>query len=177
MALKALGYPFHSEDPAELELALRHLLELKPSLRFVGVETEEALAPLLNGEIALMVGWNGDALTARQTNPAVTYVLPKEGAIAWVDNFVIAADSPHHHTGELFIDFVLRPEISAQIVEAYYYPSTNEAAYQFVDPALATDQLVFPSAEDIAKLDFYGSLSADGEKLYAAQWQHFLEAP
>ncbi len=93
VALASLGYPFYSENPEQLEAALQHLIALKPALRFVGVESEDALAPLLQGEVVLMVGWNGDVITARETNPAIAYVLPAEGAIAWVDNFVIAADS------------------------------------------------------------------------------------
>ncbi len=177
VALKALGYAVPSEQPDELAAAAQRLIALKPGLRLVDVESEDALAPLLAGEVVLMVGWNGDAITARQSNPAVAYVLPQEGAIAWVDNFVIAADSPHRRTAELFIDFVLRPEISAQIVEAYYYPSANEAAQQFVDPALAADPLLFPAAEDTARLNFYLSLSEAENELYSAAWQRFLDAP
>ena len=117
------------------------------------------------------------AITARQSNPAVAYVLPQEGAIAWVDNFVIAAGSSNRHAAELFIDFVLRPEISAQIVEAYNYPSANEAAQQFVDPVLAADAVLFPASEETARLHFYLSLSEAENALYAAAWQRFLDAP
>jgi spermidine/putrescine transport system substrate-binding protein len=177
VALRALGYSDHSEKPDEVEAALQRLVALKPGLRFVDVESGNALAPLLAGDVVLMVGWNGDAITARQTDPAVAYVLPEEGAIAWVDNFVIAADSPNRRAAELFIDFVLRPEISAQIVEAYYYPSANEAAQQFVDPALAADPLLFPASEDTARLTFYLSLSEAGNELYNATWQRFQDAP
>ena len=177
VALASLGYSHHSENPVELEAALHHLLALKPALRFVDIEVEEGLAPLLEGEVVLMVGWSGEALIARQANPNIEYVLPQEGAIAWVDNFVVAADSANRRRAEQFIDFMLRPSISAQIVEAYYYPSANEAAQQYVDPTLAADPLLFPAAEDAARLNFYQSLSAEGSALYDAIWQRFLEAP
>jgi spermidine/putrescine transport system substrate-binding protein len=172
-ALLAHGAMLNSEDPAELAAALSHLEALKPRLEFVPVETEDALRPLLLGEATVMIGWNGDALTARAENPAITYVLPEEGAIAWVDNFVISARSSHKAEAEAFINFVLRPEISARISEAYYYPSANDAANQHVDDSLRTDPLVFPPAEDVAQLTFYTPHSTEVEQLYEKLWHEF----
>jgi spermidine/putrescine transport system substrate-binding protein len=175
-ALLALGYDLNSTDQDELEDALQQLLLLKPALQFAPVETEEALRPLLDGEAAVMIGWNGDALIAREQNPAIAYVLPAEGAIAWVDNLVISTHTGDQALAEDFINFVLRPDISAEITEAYYYPSANSAASAYVDPVLKTDPLLFPSEQDISHARFYLPRPSEVEERYATLWQRFEEA-
>lgn len=175
-ALLAQGDPLNSEDPAELAAALARLQQIKPLLTFVPVETEDALRPLLAGEAVVMIGWNGDALTAREENADVAYVMPEEGAIAWVDNLVVSAASRRQAEAEAFINFVLRPDISAAISEAYYYPSANEAANQHVDAQLRGDPLIFPTAQDMEHLAFYHPHSPEAEQLYEQLWRQFEAA-
>ena len=172
-ALLAEGHSLNSEEPAELAAALARLQVLKPSLVFAPVETEDALRPLLDGETGIMIGWSGDALAARAINPNVAYVLPVEGAPAWVDNFVISAASTHQVEAAALIDFVLRPAISAAISEAYFYPSANEAAARFVSDTIRTDPLLFPTAEEMGRLRLYIPHTTEIEQLYEQLWQEF----
>lgn len=174
VALKSLGYSLNSEDPKELEFALQHLYELKPSLVFVDDETDKAIPALLNGQAAIMVGWSNDAVAARQGNNAVTYVLPEEGTLLWGESFVIPASSQKKDKAELFLNFVLRPEISAQIVNYNHYATANQAAYPFIETEVFEDQIIFPPADVFRKADWYLPLSPNGEKLYAEIWERFL---
>jgi spermidine/putrescine transport system substrate-binding protein len=173
ISLKSLGYPLNSENPQQLEAALQHLLELKPSLTFLDDSTSEAVQVLLSGDAVIMVGWGNDALRAAQRNAAITYVLPEEGTLLWGQSFVIPTNSPHKKTAELFLDFLLRPEISAQIVEGNRYATANQSAYPLIDPEIFTDALVFPPAEMIKKSDWYLPLRPAGEELYADIWTRF----
>jgi spermidine/putrescine-binding protein len=102
--------------------------------------------------------------------------MPSEGALAWVDNFVVSAETENQAAAESFINYILRPEISAAISESYYYPSANEAANQYVAEALRQDPLLFPRSSDIAKLNFYLPQSTDVEQLYDQLWQQFYQA-
>lgn len=176
-SLLSLGYDLNTTDPQRLEAALQQLLLLKPALQFAPVETEDALRPLLDGDAAVMLGWNGDAVAARAQNPAIAYVMPAEGALAWVDNLVISARTADQPAAEAFIDFILRPENSAAITEAYYYPSANAAADAYVDPELRSDPLLFPAGEDIAHAIFYLPRPPEVEELYANLWQRFEQTP
>jgi len=174
IALYSLGYPLNSEDPAQLEEALARLLELKNSVVFIPPDLQSMLDALGSGRITIVQGWNGDALVAREQYPAIQYVLPEEGTILWSDSFVISSASPNRYTAEVFLNFILRPEISAQIVEAYYYPSANQSARQFTDPAILNDPIVYPPLDYLRANDFYLPLSETGEKLYAEIWERFL---
>ena len=176
VALKSLGYSANSEDPGQLEAAQERLLRLRPSLFFVDVESPSATAQLLDGAAVLMVGWPGDALYAQGHNPAISYVLPEEGSMLWGDGFVISAKSTRKHTAEVFINYVLRPEVSAQIVEQYYYATANEAALALIDPDIRDNPTIFPPRADIRKAEWYLPLSPEGQRLRDQVWQRFLSA-
>jgi spermidine/putrescine transport system substrate-binding protein len=172
VALKSLGYPLGSEDPQQLEAALQRLLDLSPI--FVDNETENAIPTLLSGEAVIMVGWANDAQQAKEENESITYVLPEEGTLLWGDAFVIPANSTRKYTAEVFLNFLLRPEISAQIVNENHYATANEAAYPLIDPGILNDQLIFPPVGVFKKEDWYLPLSPAGEKSYARIWERFL---
>jgi spermidine/putrescine transport system substrate-binding protein len=129
-ALKTLGYSVNSENPAELEESLDLMLELKHNA--IWLTTEHSIAPLLiEGRAVMGLGWSEDYWLVKEEIDTASYVIPQEGAILWGDNYVIPANSPNQHTAELFLDFLLRPQISAQTVNSNYYPSANEAAKEF----------------------------------------------
>lgn len=172
VALKSLGYPLNSEDPQQLEAALRHMLDLKPIM--LDDETDNAIPILLNGKAAIMVGWADDARQAKEENDAIAYVLPKEGVLLWGDAFVIPTGSSRKSTAEVFLNFLLRPDIGAQIVNEIHYANVNEAAYPLIAPKIFNDPVIFPPDEIVKKADWYAPLSPAGEKLYADIWARFL---
>jgi spermidine/putrescine transport system substrate-binding protein len=173
--LLTLGYSVNSEEPAELEAALERLLVLKPDN--IWLNDEDDLVPfLLTGEAVMAQGWSEELWVAQEESDDVNYVIPEEGTILWGDNFVIPANSPHKYTAELFLDFILRPEISGDIVSSNYYPMANKAANEFVDPEILNDPVVYPANEAMRNAELLLPLSPEGEKLYANIWERFLAA-
>ena len=174
LALKSLGYSANSEKPDELEAAREHLLKLQPGMIFVDPYAEAAVPKMLSGEVVIMVGWPEDVIWGREENQAITYVFPEEGALLWGDNFVIPANSPHKDTAELFLNFLLRPEISGQIASQNYYPTANDKARPFIDPEFLNDPVAFPSGESLKNAEILLPLSPEGRKLYEAIWESFM---
>jgi spermidine/putrescine transport system substrate-binding protein len=176
IALKTLGHSINSENPQELEAALALLMDLKPNVQFIDLESASVVPLLENGDALIAVGWAYDARLGRQTNPAIRYVLPEEGSMLWGDNFVVPSNSPHVYTAEVFINFLLRPEISAQIVNESYYPIPNDAAQPFIDPDILADPIIYPNASDLKNAEVSLPLSPQGEKLYDDIWKRFMAA-
>ncbi len=177
VALKSLGYSVNSDDEAELAAAGQRLMDLKDAITFVGVESAEAVAPLLSGEAAVLIGWPGDVVYAQGQNSAIQYVMPREGALLWGDALVISTLSQHQRAAELFIDFVLRPEINAMVVNAYSYATANESAKRFVQPEIAGNPIVFPPAQFLNTAEWYSVVvSPRGVEQRAEIWQRFLTA-
>lgn len=174
-ALKSLGYSINSEDPGELEDALQHLIDLKPNA--IWLTTEETSAYHLASDEAIMaLGWAYDAQVGQQEHEAIEYILPEDGTILWGDNFVIPANSARKYEAELFLDFVLRPEVTAQIVNLNYYPMASEAAAPFIDPEILNDPVIYPRNEDLRNAEILLRLSPEGERLYAQIWERFVTA-
>lgn len=175
MALMSLGYPLNSEDPRELDAALQRLLALKPSLLFAPSDVS-AVDFLLDGEAVILLGWSGDAFYAQEQSQDIQYVLPQEGTMLWGDRFVVSAQSPNKYAAELFLNFLLRPEVAGQIVNENYYAIANEAAHPFIDPALLDNPILYPPIQSIQKINWYTPLSPAGEQLYAEVWERFQAA-
>jgi len=175
LALKSLGYSANTENRSELEAALERLLALKFNAIYFedfGLATSAGL--LESEQILIAMGWSYDVLEGQQLNPAIQYVLPEEGAMLWGENFVIPANSSDKRTAELLINFLMRPEINAEIVNYNYYATANEAAFPFVEPEILNDPVIFPTNESLQNAEIVLPLSREGEKLYSEIWARFL---
>ena len=178
MTLKSLGYSANSEDPAELGAALKRLLELKPHvLALEDFDLYTSADILESGQVVIAMGYASDVLTGKELNSSISYVLPEEGALLWNDTFVIPANSPNQDTAELFLNFLMRADINAKIINENMYATPNEAAYPYIEPDLFNNPLIFPSNEDIAESELILPLSAEGRQLYDGIWEQFTTAP
>jgi spermidine/putrescine transport system substrate-binding protein len=177
ITLLSLGYQLNSEKPKEVNAAVDRLIALKKSVQWVEVDTPMAVAKLLSGEAHILLGWPLDYQMAHGANPDIAYILPKEGTALWSDNYVIPATSPNAYTAATFINFLLRPEISARIVTEKNYPTANEAAIPLVHPAVRNDPVIFPSAEELRQAHFFLPIRMTEKSLYRQAWDRFLAAP
>ena len=178
LTLKSLGYSANSESPTELEAALERLLELKT--KFLAVEDFDLYtsAGILNsGQAVIAMGYANDVLLGRESNPAISYTLPKEGALLWNDAFVIPANSPNKYTAELFLNFLLRADINAQVVNENLFATPNEAALPLIKTEILSDPVIFPANSDLANADLLLPLSPQGQQLYDQIWQRFNTTP
>jgi spermidine/putrescine transport system substrate-binding protein len=175
MTLKSLGYSANSENPQEIEAAFAKLnrLQLSPdSLRFTYPEFGPAM--MKSNSTVLAIGFSGDLLESRKQGLSVDYVLPEEGLLLWADAFVVPTSSRHKANAELFINYLLRPEISAAIVNEKYYASANEAARPLIDPAILANNAIYPSDAMLANAEIIEALSPAGQAMVDAAWQSYL---
>lgn len=177
LTLKSLGYSANSEKPAELEAALAKLLQLQLEPSFLYRYYPDFGTPAMaSGQVLVAVGFSGDLLESQKIGLPVDYILPEEGLLLWGDTFVVPASSRNQAAAELFIDFILRPEVSAEIVNQKYYASANEAARPFVDPQVLKNTAIYPTDSMLMKAEIIQALSPAGQRLYDTVWQKFLDA-
>ncbi len=177
LTLKSLGYSANSVKPSELDATLKKLFELKPHLLFLEDYNMVTSADVIaSGTAVISMGYARDVLEAREKNSAVGYILPKEGALLWGDAFTIPANSPHKYTAEVFLNFMQRPEINAEIANQNQYATPNEAAYPFIAPKILNDPVIFPKAADVKHAEIILPLSPAEQKQYNELWARFLAA-
>jgi spermidine/putrescine-binding protein len=129
---------------------------------------------LAEGKAVLAYGWAYDALLAAEQNLPIDYVLPEEGAVLWADYLVVPATSPNKTEAELFLNFLLRPDIGAMLVEESYYPVANDAALPLINPELRSNPILYPSEADLRNAELTLPLSKEGRQLRLDAWNRFL---
>lgn len=174
VALKATGHSVNTEAPEALEAALNFLLKIKPNLVMWPPTEPSIVPPLIQGQAVIAFGWSFDALAARTADANIAYIIPEEGTILWGENLTIIASSPHKAMAESFINFLLRPEMSAQNSNILHFATANEAARAWVDQKWANEPIIFPPNDSLKKSETIQPLSPKGQKLYDQIWERFL---
>ena len=152
MALLALGYSGNSTDEVEIKAAYEKLTGLMPNVRVFNSDSPKL--PFLAGEVSVGMLWNGEAFLARQENPEIRYIYPREGAMLWMDNLVIPKGARNAAAAHQLIDFLLRPEVARLISEEIGYATPNAAALELMDEEVRSDPTVYPAAADLEKAEF-----------------------
>jgi spermidine/putrescine-binding protein len=174
IALKSLGHSVNTEDPAELDQALARMLALKPKVLLVAGDEPGVVSLLSSGIVSVAFVRATDALLARQAPVPLRYIIPEEGTFLWSDHFVIPVSSPHKYTAELFLNFLLRPDISAQIISDSHSPLPNDAASLYLPEDVLRDPLLFPIEQSLRSAEILLPLSQDGDMLYDQIWERYL---
>lgn len=178
-ALIWLGEDPNAGGAGEIEKVKQVYAAIRPHIRtFNNAAYKDALA---NGDACLVMGYSGDIGQARDVaaeaaeatgkpTPDIRYVIPKEGAIRWVDVMAIPKDAPHAANAYAFIDYLLQPEVVAKITDHVAYANANKDATALVDPEIAADPGVYPPAEVRAKLVDPVSLPEDVQRQRVRAW-------
>jgi len=122
-ALLALGLNPNTKNAGEIGKAGELLIKQKPFVaKYDSSAFEDSLA---SGETWLAHGYSGDIAVAQSENPDLAYLIPEEGAVFFVDNLAILKESKRSDAAHKFLDYLMRPEVSAKNVNAMRYGSCN----------------------------------------------------
>ena len=160
--LRYRGKSLNSVDPSELALARSDALAARRNLRaYISAQVK---GELVSGEVWVAQLWNGDTAQAQAEQPAIRYVLPREGCAIWTDSMVVPRGAAHPRAAHEFINYVLRPGVGAAISNATGYGSPNQAAL-----AQMRRPLPFPTAEEFQRLEYERDLG-DATALWQQIW-------
>lgn len=173
-ALNYLGLDPNSEVPADIAAAGDLLKSVRPHVRYF--HSSQYINDLANGDICVTIGWSGDVLQARDradeadNGVSVAYVIPDEGALQWFDMLAIPSDAPHPDAAHAFINFIMDPQITADITNYVWYASANAAALPLIDEEIVADPGIFPT--DAAKENLWPAKvhSARTDRLITRLW-------
>ncbi|MGZ4616133.1 MAG: polyamine ABC transporter substrate-binding protein [Actinomycetes bacterium] len=141
---------------------------------FTGNEYGKGLA---SGDIAACMAWTGDVVQLKPDNPSLGYVLPATGHMLWSDNFVIPNKAKHKKNAETLINYYYDPAVMAKVEDYVNYISPVAGAKEVLvkeDPAVAENQLIFPSPATLAKSHVFRGLTAAEETKYNKAFQNLV---
>ena len=177
LVARYLGQPKLSADPTQLDAVVKKLQEIRPFLRRIA--TAGYYEQLADGELCLSIGYSGDAMVARRmaqegnTHVAVNFLFPGGAVPVYVDSMVIPADSPNYAGALRFINFMMRPEISAEVTRFIGFPSANSAAVPLLEPAVRDNAIIYPPAAVRARFEMGPIYSMDEMRTFTRAWQRF----
>jgi putrescine transport system substrate-binding protein len=172
-----LGKNPNSQSADDLAQAEAVLLKIRPYIRnFSSSEYIEALA---NGDLCISVGYNGDVMQARdrarEANKGidVKYVVPKEGSILWFDMLGIPKDAPDPESAYAFMNYMMTPQVIADVSNFKRYANGNAASLPLVLPAVKDDPGIYPPPEQRQALAVQLADSAEQTRAITRVWQKF----
>jgi spermidine/putrescine transport system substrate-binding protein len=133
-------------------------------------------ALLVNGDVKLAQCYSGDALqAAADSGGKVAFVIPKEGGTLWFDNLCIAKGAKQRDLAHAFINHLLEAHTSAAITNERRFGNPNEAARAHISKEILSNPLIFPTDDDLKRLDDLPPLGPDVKKALDAAWAGIRE--
>ncbi len=162
MALKALGHPLNSTDPAHLAAAKTLLQQLQPHVRSYKYLLLDENSEMLSGDILASMIYSGDALMLQEHSDDLTYVTPTEGTNLWVDYFTLGAKGSQPELAHQFLNFINEPENAAQQSEFVYYATPNLAAEALLPQSIRDNPVIYPDDATLSRSEFYRQFDIQG---------------
>jgi putrescine transport system substrate-binding protein len=172
--LNYLGLDPNSQDPEDYAKAEAKLAAVRPYVTYF--HSSKYVSDLANGNICMAVGYSGDVFQAAERadeagkGVEIAYVIPEEGANLWFDMLAIPADSGNVEAAHRFINYLLEPEVIAQVSDYVGYANPNLKAREFMDPDVLADEAVYPPQEVLDKLYISAELPTKVQRLMTRSW-------
>lgn len=158
LALKATGFSTNEESEPALKKAYEFLRKVKESVRIFDVTAIKQA--LITEEVWIGSIWNGDFLVAKEENSDLDFFFPEEGAILWMDNFVITKGSENVDNAHAFINFMMRPDIAKRCVDEYRYSTPNLGAQKLLSQEDQENPLLILNMKELKGAEFPAGLGS-----------------
>lgn len=123
------------------------LIACKPILKFFFDNKDQLLNGFRSGELWAAAMWDTGGWTLNRENPAIRYIVPKSGALGWIDTFALPARGRNDAAAYAWINFTMRPENAARVIRSVGNFSAAKGTAPFVDPHLKAQFLAsFPDS-------------------------------
>ena len=174
ITLNYLGLPPHSHEPEDYKKAEQALLKIRPYIQYF--HASKYISDLANGNVCAVIGFNGDivqaAASAKEAKNGIdiAYSIPDEGSTLWFDMVVMPKNAPHEKNGYTYMNYLLQPQVIANISNSIHYANPNSAADEFVVPAVKQDLAIYPPKTVMDKLFTVEDLPASIARLTTRLW-------
>ncbi len=162
-AMSTLGLDANQVTPEALE-------KVKPVLaqwiKLVKVfDSDSPKTALLNGDVDIGVVWSGEGAILTEKDKKFTYIMPSEGTHMFIDSLAIPVGATNKIGAEMFIEYILRPEVSKLISDAFPYTNPNLEARKLLSKEQLANVASYPPASKIETFRDIGKAASDIDKL------------
>ena len=126
------------------------------------------LDALLAGDLAVALAWSGDIVTNLESVPSLRWSFPQEGFMIWNDNMIVPKGAANKAGAEAWMNHYYAPDIAAELAAYIWYVSPVSGAREAVaaiDPTLADEPLIFPTAELLTNSHIVRTFTEEEEEI------------
>jgi putrescine transport system substrate-binding protein len=180
LALNYLHLDPNTTNPADYKRAEQLLLAVRPYIR--AFDSSEYMNGLGNREFCISMSWSGDYAAAQArakaagVNVNLAFTVPREGANGSFDALLIPADAPHPNAAHQFLNFILEPQIIAEITNEIHYGNDNLASNPYIDPQILSNPAIYPTPEMRARLYEAAEVNPGLERIRTRTWTRIKTA-
>ena len=174
-ALHYLGLNPNSQNPKDYQEQSKELFKnVRPYIQYF--HSSKYINDLANGDICLAFAWSGDVLQAADrasesgNGVQIEYKIPKEGTLMWFDMLAIPADAPNRENAHEFLNYILRPEVVAEISNKVNFANANIPSKSLIKADSLNNPGIYPEEELMRKLFIAKILPPDVDRVMTRQW-------
>jgi putrescine transport system substrate-binding protein len=166
-----------AQDLAGVEAVLT---KIRPYIRTI--DSSINIQAMANGDICVALGYNGDFVQARsrakeaKNGIQIGYLIPDEGSLLWFDMLAIPRDAPNAANAHLFINYLMNPQVIANISNFIGFANANSAASPLLDASIIADPIVYPPPGQRRRLFVQSEDSPEQSRAITRLWQKFKTA-
>ncbi len=174
-ALHYLGLNPNSQNPKDYQEQSKELFNnVRPYIQYF--HSSKYINDLANGDICLAFAWSGDVLQAADrasesgNGVQIEYRIPKEGTLMWFDMLAIPADAPNPGNAHKFLNYILKPEVIAEISNKVNFANANIPSKSLIKADSLNNPDIYPEEELMRKLFVAKILPPDIDRVMTRQW-------
>jgi spermidine/putrescine transport system substrate-binding protein len=123
------------------------LIACKPNFKFFYDNKDQLLNGFRSGELWAAAMWDTGGWTLNRDNPDIEYVVPRSGALGWLDTFALPARTRNEAAAYAWINFTMRPRNAALVIKSVGNFSAAKGTAPYVDSRLKQQFVAaFPEA-------------------------------
>ncbi|TFY87334.1 polyamine ABC transporter substrate-binding protein [Pseudomonas nabeulensis] len=172
--LNYMGLNPNSTNPDDYKKAEEKLLKVRPYVTYF--HSSKYISDLANGNICVAAGFSGDVFQAKARAAEagkgvnIAYVIPKEGGNLWFDVLAIPKDASNVKEAHAFINYLLQPEVIAQVSDYVGYANPNPGADKLMEQSIRTDEAVYPPQAVLDRTFVNFELPPKVQRLMTRSW-------
>ncbi len=163
-----LGQDLNTLDHADWDRAADLLKKQKKILQ--SYVMDEIFGKMETGEAAIAPYYAGDYLDMLDNNPDLQFFYPEEGTNIFVDSICIPKNAKHVEAAQLYINFLLEPDIAKANAEYICYASPNTAVIEDPDYVYYQNEILYPAKSKMPKVQYYHDIDASVRSYYETLW-------
>ena len=170
IAVAALMTGQNINAPTDMTKIADTLKGFKKDVKLIWSSEDEWNKAFAADAFDVSVFWSGAVTRAVNLHrQPVSFVIPKEGAIGWLDNLCIPASSTRKDAGLKFINAMIDPRFYAEWAKSGAPASANNAAMAALPDSDLNKQIHRP--DYLTKLQFMGALPDDRRQAFDDLWE------